>query len=296
MTTNPGLQSISDLTASTRLTTGDIPPPLVGSSTVVIGTHLYLFAGRLVSSRRMTNELYMLDLETFVWTKIQDNNQQAPKARYFHSSNQYKNSIIVFGGMGYSKSSDSLCVLDDICIFDLETSSWRYPEIVQSDFSPRPRYAHLASVTANKLVVIGGQDMTNYYIEEINVFDLNEMKWTLSRSFEKHCGAYRSVAVSSINHTNLPLFGNSMNDTVSLTSFEDSETSPAQIRKTTSSQSLSSTPSATNVIRKPPSVGAFGRPVSIRRTPSGQTLIRSQSIKRMQSSGNSFYRLSYTTN
>ncbi|CAG8535152.1 16938_t:CDS:2 [Acaulospora colombiana] len=302
MTTNPGLQSISDLTASTRLTTGDIPPPLVGSSTVVIGTHLYLFAGRLVSSRRMTNELYVLDLETFVWKKVQDNDQQTPKARYFHSSNQYKNSIIFFGGMGYSKVNDSLCVLDDVSIFDLETSSWKHPEIKPSDFAPRPRYAHLAAVTSNKLVVIGGQDMTNYYIEEINVLDLDEMKWTLSRTFEKHCGAYRSVAVSSINHTNLFLFGNNTNDTASLASLEDPssqvpETSPpTPIRKTNSSQSLSTTSSSTNILRKPPSIGTFGRPASIKRTPSGQTLLRSQSIKRVQSFGNSFYRLSYTTN
>ncbi|CAJ0753349.1 13873_t:CDS:1, partial [Entrophospora sp. SA101] len=75
MTTNSGLQSIADLTASTRLTTGDIPPPLVGSSTTVVGTCLYIFAGRLVSTRKMTNDIYLLDLETFVWTKIPDDNQ-----------------------------------------------------------------------------------------------------------------------------------------------------------------------------------------------------------------------------
>jgi hypothetical protein len=303
MTTNPGLQSISDLTASTRLTTGDIPPPLVGSSTIVISTRLYLFAGRLVSSRRMTNELYELDLETFVWTKFQDNEQKAPKARYFHSANQYKNSIVFFGGMGYSRTSnDGLCVLDDVSIFDLDTYTWKHPEITPSSFSPRPRYAHLAAVTANKLVVVGGQDMSNSYIEEINVLDLDEMIWTSSRPFEKHCGAYRSVAVSSTSHTNLPLYGNNINDNASITSSFDSTSSsetniPVPLRKSTSQQALSTTNNnASNVIRKPPSVGAFGRPGSLRRSPSGgQNIVRSRSIKRIQSSSNSYYRLSYTT-
>ncbi|PKY43357.1 galactose oxidase, partial [Rhizophagus irregularis] len=227
MAANPGLQSISDLTASTRLTTGDIPPPLVGSSTTVISTRLYLFAGRLVSSRRMTNELYELDLETFVWTKFQDTEQKAPKARYFHSANQYKNSIVFFGGMGYSRTSnDGLCVLDDVSIFDLDTYTWKHPEITPSSFSPRPRYAHLAAVTANKLVVVGGQDMSNSYIEEINVLDLDELTWTSSRPFEKHCGAYRSVAVSSTSHTNLPLYGNNVNDNASITSVTEENPNP----------------------------------------------------------------------
>ncbi|CAG8446377.1 5865_t:CDS:1 [Diversispora eburnea] len=310
MTTNPGLQSISDLTASTRLTTGDTPPPLVGSSTTVIGTHLYLFAGRLVSSRRMTNELYVLDLNTFVWTKIQDNDQRTPKARYFHSANQYKNSILVFGGMGYSRTSnDGLCVLDDVSIFDLETYTWKHPEIISSNFSPRPRYAHLASVTANKLVVVGGQDMSNFYIEEINVLDLEEMTWTSSRPFEKHCGAYRSVAVSSFNHTSLPLIGINNNDTVPLSSSDDSSSQISQetnlssssstLRKSNSTQNLSidpnsPTPNNSNSIRKLPSVGAFGRQGSLKKSPSGQNF-HTHSIKRLQSSGDIVNRLLYTT-
>ncbi|CAG8641908.1 12819_t:CDS:1 [Funneliformis mosseae] len=306
MTSNPGLQSISDLTASTHLTTGDIPPPLVGSSTTVIDTRLYLFAGRLVSSRRMTNELYVLDLETYVWTKFQDPDQIAPKARYFHSANQYKNSIVFFGGMGYSKSSnDGLCVLDDVSIFDLDTFTWNHPEISPSPSSPKPRYAHLAAVTANKLMVVGGQDMSNSYIEEINVLDLDEKTWTSSRPFEKHCGAYRSVAVSSTNHTNFPLFSNNISDSSSIASFDDStSSSPSNssdsnvttpLRKSTSQQALPTTNNISNPIRKPPSVGAFNRSGSLRRTPSGQTLMRSRSIKRLQSSGSLFYRLSYTT-
>ncbi|CAG8788704.1 19809_t:CDS:2 [Gigaspora margarita] len=302
MTSNSGLQSISDLTASTRLTTGDIPPPLVGSSTTVIGTNLYLFAGRLVSSRRMTNELYVLDLCSFVWTRIYDTENSAPKPRYFHSANQFKNSIVIFGGMGYSRTSDDgLCVLDDVSIFDLDTYSWIHPTITPSDFTPRPRYAHLASVSSNKLVVIGGQDMSNYYIEETNVLDLDKMVWVYSQQFEKHCGAYRSVAVSSTYRTNLPLFGDNSSDMVSLTSSLDDnsnsapESTPPPLRKSNSTQSLPTTPS--NVIRKLPSVGAFGRPGSLRRSPSGQNLLRSHSIKRIQSqsSGSSFYHLSFTT-
>ncbi|RIB00635.1 hypothetical protein C2G38_2129518 [Gigaspora rosea] len=90
---------------------------------------------------------------------------------------------------------------------------------------------------------------------------------------------------------------------VSLTSSLDDNNSnsapesnpPPPLRKSNSTQSLPTTPS--NVIRKLPSVGAFGRPGSLRRSPSGQNLLRSHSIKRIQSqsSGSSFYHLSFTT-
>ncbi|CAG8550774.1 10459_t:CDS:2 [Gigaspora rosea] len=272
MTANSGLQSISDLTASTRLTTGDIPPPLVGSSTTVIEFMI------------LKNVLQNQDI--FI--------------RLINS----KILLSFFGGMGYSRTSDDgLCVLDDVSIFDLDTYSWIHPTITPSDFTPRPRYAHLASVSSNKLVVIGGQDMSNYYIEETNVLDLDKMVWVYSQQFEKHCGAYRSVAVSSTYRTNLPLFGDTSSDMVSLTSSLDDNNSnsapesnpPPPLRKSNSTQSLPTTPS--NVIRKLPSVGAFGRPGSLRRSPSGQNLLRSHSIKRIQSqsSGSSFYHLSFTT-
>ncbi|CAG8544801.1 13978_t:CDS:2 [Ambispora leptoticha] len=266
--TNPGLQSIADLTASTCITTGDIPPPLVGSSTTVIGMRLYLFAGRLVSSRRMTNDLYILDLNTFVWTRFADEENKAPKPRYFHSANQYKNMIIFFGGMGYSTTSnDGLCVLDDVSVFDLDTCKWHHPEIAPSSSSPRPRYAHLASITANKLVIVGGQDMKNYYIEQINVLDLDQWCWTYSRTFEKHCGAYRSVAVSSTCHTNLPLFANSVGQNLVGSSKE------ASVSNSYINESRPSTPD-----------------VDL-----SQRLRRSSSSQSFHSSRNSVYRFSYTT-
>ncbi|OZJ02661.1 hypothetical protein BZG36_04776 [Bifiguratus adelaidae] len=202
-------QSIADLTSTLRATSGDVPSPLVGASTTVVGHVLYLFAGRLASSRRMTNDLYILDLQTFVWKKhIPAENAPAPRPRYFHSANAYKNKIYYFGGMGYSReSSEDLGVLSDLSVLDLETLTWSIPDISPSLFSPRPRYAHLSSVSGNKLVVIGGQDMTNMYIAELNVFDFDEMSWVLSRPFQKHCGAYRSIVVSDQYTTNIPMYG-----------------------------------------------------------------------------------------
>ncbi|KAI8890896.1 galactose oxidase [Backusella circina FSU 941] len=193
-----GTQSIADLTTETKQTTGDVPPPLVGASTVIAANKLYVFGGRLVSSRQMTNHLYILNLDTLVWTHHvpEPDSSPPPRARYFHSSNLYGGYIVIFGGMSHSvrRSSQSLCALDDVCLFDLERMVWKYPEIQPSIFSPQARYAHLAVCASDKLIVMGGQDMSNQYINEINVFDLSSSSWTHGGQLNRQYGAYRAVA------------------------------------------------------------------------------------------------------
>lgn len=202
------MQSISGIITQVRSTSGEVPPPLVGASVTVVGDRVFVFAGRLVSSRKMTNHLRVLDLKTLEWTRHipPPNSDKPPKPRYFHSANVYNNSIVYFGGMGYSRvSADGLCVLDDVAVFDITTMCWQRPEINPSLFAPRPRYAHLASIAEDKLIVIGGQDMNNNYLGEINILDLKTWEWVQVKNFDKHVGAYRSVAVTTPPGTRLPM-------------------------------------------------------------------------------------------
>lgn len=49
----------------------------------------------------------------------------------------------------------------------------------------------------NLLTLLGGQDISNRYIGEINVLDLDSMQWIEGRPLQRHCGTYRSVACTS---------------------------------------------------------------------------------------------------
>lgn len=129
--------------------------------------------------------------------------------------------LVIFGGMGHkpdSVATDDLCVLNDVRFFDLSTRRWLLaPEQSTEDgsingnsdgqidpvletmsdmFIPRARYAHLSSVTSNKLFVIGGQDLNNLWLDDVCVFDLNTRRWVHRREYPRHSGTYRSVAVS----------------------------------------------------------------------------------------------------
>ncbi|KAL8695339.1 MAG: hypothetical protein Q9224_003414, partial [Gallowayella concinna] len=119
-------------------------------------------------------------------------------------------------------------VMSDIHIYDAPTRRWMY---ISTADTPQGRYAHCAAVlpssavfasanaplsaihhnpaSANphqgtlgvdldgsggaEMVVVGGQDSANHYIEQISVFNLRSLKWTATRTLGRSCGAYRSV-------------------------------------------------------------------------------------------------------
>ena len=120
-------------------------------------------------------------------------------------------------------------VMSDIHIYDVPTKTWmKIP--IPSNESPQGRYAHCATIlpssgmfasanasmsaishnpstSANsgslgvsldgtggaEMVVVGGQDSANHYIEQISVFNLRSLKWTGTVPLGRSCGAYRSV-------------------------------------------------------------------------------------------------------
>lgn len=121
-----------------------------------------------------------------------------------------------------------MVVMSDIHVFDAPTRRWT---LIATANTPQGRYAHCAAVlpstatftSANaplsaihhnppsatpnqgslgvaldgtggaEMVVVGGQDSANTYIEQISVFNLRSLKWTATSSLGRSCGAYRSV-------------------------------------------------------------------------------------------------------
>ncbi|KAI1818244.1 hypothetical protein GGS20DRAFT_347387 [Poronia punctata] len=119
-------------------------------------------------------------------------------------------------------------VMSDIHIYDVPTKKWTY---IPTQDTPQGRYAHCACIlpssatfvshkaplsalqhnpsTGNpnegriginidgtggaEMIIVGGQDGANHYIEQISVFNLRSLKWTSTQSLGKSCGAYRSV-------------------------------------------------------------------------------------------------------
>lgn len=195
-------QSVSDLSTVLNLTKGDIPPPLVGASTIALNQQIYVFGGRISSSRQLTNHLYILDLLTLTWSRhIPPPDSGAPPIpRCFHSATTYDDRyIVIFGGIGSpNQKQEEINTMNDICLFDTRTMVWVHLDIKPSLFTPQARYAHLATIwDSSKLVVIGGQDLANQHIHDIYVFDLKEQMWTHTDTIQGTHDAYRTIAFHS---------------------------------------------------------------------------------------------------
>lgn len=127
-----------------------------------------------------------------------------------------------------SETQAEVVVMSDIHIFDVPSRAWTR---VASHESPQGRYAHCATILPSsasftsaraplsaihnnpesstphqgsigvdidgfggaEMVVVGGQDSSNHYIEQTSVFNLRSLKWTNTSPLGRSCGAYRSV-------------------------------------------------------------------------------------------------------
>jgi Galactose oxidase, central domain len=157
-----------------------------------------------------------------------------------------------------SDPQPEVVVMSDIHIYDVPTRTWMF---IPTPDTPQGRYAHCATILPSsatftsptapfsaiqhnppssnphsgsigvkldgaggaEMVVVGGQDSSNHYIEQISVFNLRSLKWTATNSLGRQCGAYRSVVtpltgmpVSAVGRVSKP--GEEIRDTVPETS------------------------------------------------------------------------------
>ncbi|CAK7273186.1 hypothetical protein SEPCBS119000_005521 [Sporothrix epigloea] len=138
--------------------------------------------------------------------------------------------MVCYGGMSTNQNvdqQDDVTVMSDIHIYDVPTKKWTF---IQTQETPQGRYAHCACILPSsaafsshraplsalqhnpstgvnegrigisidgaggaEMVVVGGQDGANQYIEQVSVFNLRSLKWTSTEPLGKSCGAYRSV-------------------------------------------------------------------------------------------------------
>ncbi|KAK0724683.1 hypothetical protein B0H67DRAFT_598187 [Lasiosphaeris hirsuta] len=167
-------------------TAGDIPPPRYFHSMCALGdTKMVCYGGMSPTSNQKTNpaaqdqqpevtvmsDIYIYDVPTKKWTFIPT--QDAPQGRYAHCA----------------------CILPSSATF----VSHRAPlsAIQHNPSTSNPNEGRIGmSIDGSggaEMVVVGGQDGANHYIEQISVFNLRSLKWVSTQPLGKSCGAYRSV-------------------------------------------------------------------------------------------------------
>ncbi|CAM1508606.1 Fc.00g054540.m01.CDS01 [Cosmosporella sp. VM-42] len=165
-------------------TTGDAPPPRYFHSMCPLGdTKMVCYGGMSPAPNQATggdgqpevtvmSDIYIYDVSTKTWTYIPT--QEHPQGRYAHCA----------------------CILPSSASF----SSHRAP-LSALQHNPSTGNPNEGRIGINidgsggaEMVIVGGQDGANHYIEQISVFNLRSLKWTSTQPLGKSCGAYRSVA------------------------------------------------------------------------------------------------------
>ena len=166
-------------------TTGDLPPPRYFHSMCPLGdTKLVCYGGMSpVANQQNTgapdqqpevavmSDIYIYDVPTKKWTFIPT--QDTPQGRYAHCA----------------------CILPSAASFSSHKAPLSALQHNPSTGNPNEGRIgiNIDGTGGAEMVIVGGQDGANHYIEQISVFNLRSLKWTSTQPLGKSCGAYRSV-------------------------------------------------------------------------------------------------------
>lgn len=170
---------------------GEVPQSRSGHTCALYNNrYLYIFGGFDGSS--CFDDLYVLDLETRLWRRIEARGER-PSGRASHSAvtDELAGVMYIFGGSG---SHFGYTNKRDLCEFCFETEVWRLLSNPVED-TPSARYGQSMVAYQQGLYVWGGTHGTNYPTDMYR-FDLCTKQWEyLITSGDCPCGRYRHQAM-----------------------------------------------------------------------------------------------------
>ncbi|CAO3647217.1 unnamed protein product [Mucor hiemalis] len=156
------------------------PPPCRAHSCTVVerdlgggkkSHQLYIFGGG--NGPDYFQDVYVLDVETLIWSKPEIDHQTRPSKRRAHTTCLWEDKIIVIGG------GDGARALDDVHMLDVSNPSQPlcWEKLQTTGIPPPARGYHTSNLVKDKLVVFGGSDGHDCF-EDVHVLDLKKGHWS----------------------------------------------------------------------------------------------------------------------
>ena len=186
-----------------RTTHGELPPKLFDGIGEVVGDCLYVACGELSSKQHTrsvfeSNDIYRLDLNTWMWTKLDPTGTRPLRSREMASWVSGKN-IFLFGGFSSSEVElenghpKTLKIEDEgnnqLVFYNCEENTWNWPITTGEVPCPRSRHAAFSvsgyyEGTASDegkyrqvAFVFGGLHCDRDPLYDLHLLDLETMKW-----------------------------------------------------------------------------------------------------------------------
>uniref|UniRef100_A0A0D6R3K1 DCD domain-containing protein n=1 Tax=Araucaria cunninghamii TaxID=56994 RepID=A0A0D6R3K1_ARACU len=162
----------SKQTWSKPMVKGIPPSPRDSHSCTAVGTSLFVFGG--TDGKNPLKDLYILDTSTNTW--IQPNlNGEGPAAREGHSAALIDHHLFIFGGCGKAQDESEEIYYNDLYVLDTTTLTWK--KAATKGTPPTPRDSHTCSSWKNQIIVLGGEDASDYYLSDVYILDADTLEW-----------------------------------------------------------------------------------------------------------------------
>ncbi|KAF5329556.1 hypothetical protein D9619_009026 [Psilocybe cf. subviscida] len=154
---------------------GDVPLPCRAHTATLVDRKIVLFGGGLATV--YYDDIYVLDTETRRWLKPKIAPGPHPAPRRAHVAVYYHGKIWIFGG------GTGLTALSDVWTLDVsggltyDSPPLRWEEVRTTGRLPGPRGYHTANLVGNVLVIFGGSDGKEIYVE-VSCLNLETLVWS----------------------------------------------------------------------------------------------------------------------
>ncbi|KAF9177744.1 hypothetical protein BGZ51_008411 [Haplosporangium sp. Z 767] len=194
-------------------------PPLLDSNGALMGwgdenaAHMVVFGGRGVGdiegSETCLNDTHILDLNTLCWISTSlnvSNDQVTGQTSLSDSQPQHRPSIATVGTPDSrpspTSSSNSLSSNQSSPLE--QTNPYLKPPLTMHlrhglfhHYTPQSRYAHVASLSGDHMVIFGGRDQNKECIKDISVLDLRRHVWMTGGDYNGECSQCLSTVTSA---------------------------------------------------------------------------------------------------
>ncbi|XP_021295609.1 acyl-CoA-binding domain-containing protein 4 isoform X1 [Herrania umbratica] len=169
-------------------TSGKVPVARGGYSVTLVGSKLIVFGGE-DRSRKLLNDVHVLDLETMTWSLV-ESTQTPPAPRFDHTAAVHaERYLLIFGGCSHS------IFFNDLHVLDLQTMEWSQPQVQGDLVSPRAGHA---GISIDEIwYIVGGGDNSNGCLETL-ALNMSKLVWsTLTTLKERHPLSSEGLSVCS---------------------------------------------------------------------------------------------------
>eukprot|EP01068_Selenidium_serpulae_P010422 Selendium_serpulae@DN5462_c0_g1_i2.p1 len=155
---------------------GEIYPPRFAHTATVLDGLVYVFGGdtgMFYTNVKLLNDLYVYKPETQKWTHLKpDVNDPVPEPRCGHTMVAYNQKLILFGGNGRSKSTETS--FNDVWEYTpTPNGNGKWEKVEARGTVPVARFFHTSVVYKDEMYVFGGQKGD----KDVWRLDLKKKEW-----------------------------------------------------------------------------------------------------------------------